>query len=674
MRNVIFILISYLLLCVPNLYAAEDKADWWQIQKDLTNKLWNSNIDITELVKNVNSVSPKNAREAMNKLSLMLRTGMDKEGVQTLRELKALYPEIDNSQIESIYYDAVDNYQAWDFAKATVEVFAENISQIDLSYRLINYLKSSGWSVRKIDDWLADKPKGKNNFWIKERLAFNVKHKQGDKLIKELSDNVRDNPQDIENTIAFLDALIYARNNNEIWDLSWMSEVIKPKLITQDESLASKLYQLSQWSTAEVFYQYALDMELSEDEVRQLSMSYQAFVPDEIMRAGFKVKVREDMSNCLLKLDQKDQAQKWMEEAANIREEYDLGLNSVFAGQVQAASGQRVIEGRILENEEISENEPQYWSERAGYYRGRKEAAQEEYALKKGLALTKPKIEQEGAFKRSMDLRSSLLNSYASFLKRQNRSKDAVDLLLKEISEAPANSESAIQAARLLAYDFEKLVSVNDEVLWTWLKNRTKWEYPEERLIWRMLENAVPAERAFERRISENDISEILDKNLSRAEKLAFENDPTRACTLGWIENRMGFPKRSIALLEYACENANDEGLKEKSAFNLLESYLDTGNWKNADEIFSEAAKRLTYKEIPDWYARVALAAARSGATRDAMRIWKRFANINPARFDWLDDIAEYGLKDELIDFYGQMQEKMPSSQVLARAMEILEK
>ncbi len=45
---------------------------------------------------------------------------------------------------------------------------------------------------------------------------------------------------------------------------------------------------------------------------------------------------------------------------------------------------------------------------------------------------------------------------------------------------------------------------------------------------------------------------EELDRCLDRAEKLALGHDPSRAHTLGWIENRRHFPKRSIPLLEYA--------------------------------------------------------------------------------------------------------------------------
>ena len=267
------------------------------------------------------------------------------------------------------------------------------------------------------------------------------------------------------------------------------------------------------------------------------------------------------------------------------------------------------------------------------------------------------------------------MNRYASFLDRQNRSEDAVELLLKELTEAPANSESAIQAAYLLAHNFKNLISVDDEVLWTWLENRTKWEFHEEGLLYQMLDNVSPAERTLEWEIHENDISEILDKNFSRAEKLAFvfDNDPTRACTLGGIENRLGFPKHSIALLKYAHENAKDKDLKEKSALYLFESYLDTINWKSAEEIFPELANRLSYKELPEWYSRVAIAAAKSEAKEDAIRIWSNVANLYPAMFELMNGLVKYGLKEDLKDFYLKMQQKMPSSEVPSKALSMLE-
>ena len=165
-----------------------------------------------------------------------------------------------------------------------------------------------------------------------------------------------------------------------------------------------------------------------------------------------------------------------------------------------------------------------------------------------------------------------------------------------------------------------------------------------------------------------------LDKHFVRAEEFVLGKDPSRASTLGWIMNRMHFPKRSIPLLEYAVENACDEELRERTHFTLLESYLDTGDWKHAEGVFPQAAKRLTAKELPEWYSRVAVAAAKAGAKTDAVRIWSRVANLSPSQIDGLEDLVEAGLRDELKNFYRKMQKEMPSSELPAKALMALEK
>ena len=649
-----------ILLNSPSVSASQETADWWKAQRDVTVMLMERGTAIDKLVENVSTSTPANGQEAMFKLSVLMRAGINKETVEALRELKALCPRLDNYQVTSIYYDACDTVQAWDVAKATVEVFADNVSEMSLYNRLLEHFLNSGWTVEKVDEWLSGMPKGDRNFWVKERLRFNMKHGRGEALVRELSDSVRDNPQDIEGAVAFLDALVYARHTGqEEYDLAWMAEAIKPERATLAHDIASRLKDLKNWMTAVTFYRQAIETQLTDEEVRHLGMMCAADVPLETLRAMFGAHAREGMAECLLKLGKKDQAQKWMVEAADIREKHNLGLNALFAGQVQAASGQRIIEGRIKEEEKVSENNPQYWRERAEYYRGRNEPIQEEEALIKGLALTTPQPEPERRSRGHVDWRSWLLADYARFLTREKRIDEAVALLQREIKQAPAISESAKRAAHLLAFDFYKQISVDDTVLWNWLTNRPKWEYTEERLLWRMLESAK---------------REDLDKYFIRAEEVALGKNPSRAHTLGWIMNRMHFPTRSIPLLKYAVENANDRELKERAYFTLFESYLDTGDWKHAEEVFPDAAKRLTPKELPEWYSRVAVAAAKAGAKTDAMRIWSRVANLSPSQTKGLEDLVEAGLRDELKDFYCEMRKKMPSSEAPARALMVLEK
>lgn len=639
--------------------AGQETADWWKAQRDLTTMLMEEEASIAELVANLSATTPWNAQDAMFKVSVLMRAGVNKEATEALRELKALSPKMGNHQVASIYYDACDSVLGWDVAKATVEVFADNISEMALENHLLEHFLNSGWTVEKVDGWLAGMPKGSQNFWIKERLRFNMKHGKGEALVRELSNNVREDPQNVEGAIVFLDALIYARfTGKEKWELTWMAEIVRPKLATQAERIGSGLKTLEEWTTAMSFYQRAIDTRLTDEEARELAMMHPAFIPVETLRATFAAHAREQMAGCLLTLGRNDEAQKWMIEAADIREKYNLGLNALFAGQVQAASGQRIIEGRIKEKQEKSETDPQYWRERAQYYRGRNEPAQEEEALLRGLTLTKPEPEPERAPKGHMDWRSWLLADYAHFLTRQNRTDEAVAMLRNEIKQAPAASESAQRAAHLLAFDLYKQISADDVLLWSWLSNRPKWEHTEQRLLWRMLESA---ER------------DSLEKHFVHAEQIALGKDPSRAHALGWIMNRMRFPERSIPLLEYAAENTDDQELKEQAHFTLLESYLDIGDWKHAEAVFPVAARNLTPKELPQWYSRVAVAAARAGAKTDAIRLWGRVANLCPCQLGGLQHLVDAGLRSELKDFYRDMQKKMPSSEVPARVLISLE-
>ncbi len=655
------VVFSAILLHSPRVSAGQEAADWWKAQRSATVILMERETSIAKLAADVSAATPENAQDAMFKLCVLMRAGMNKEAIEALRELKALSPALDNNQVAGIYRDACDNALAWDVAKATVEVFAEHISGMTLDYCLLQHFLNSGWKFEEVDNWLAGMPKGPHNFWVKERLRFSVKHGRGEALVSDLSASVRENPKDMEGAVAFLDALAYARHTGEEeWNLSWMAETIRPKLATEADRIATGLKRLAKWTTAIMFYEQAIDTPLTEEESRKLGTNLAAFVSPETLRAMFAAHTREAMADCLLRLDKKDEAQKWMVEAADIRKKHNLGLAALFAGQVQAASGQRTIEGRIKEEEKKSENELYYWRDRARYYRGRKEPAQEEEAILKGLALVTPQLEPEqGRDQGLMQSRIWLVSNYARFLRREKRIDEAVALLRKEIKRAPATSESARSAAHSLAFDFYREISADDALLWSWLASRPKWEYTETRLLWRLLQSA---ER------------DDLDKHFVRAEELVHGKDPSRASTLGWIMNRMHFPKRSIPLLEYAAKHAHDEELRGRTHHTLLESYLDTGDWKHAEEVFPQAAKGLTAQELPAWYSRVAVAAAKAGAKTDAMRIWRRVANLSPSRIDALEDLVEAGLRDELKSFYRKMQKEMPSSEVPVKALMALEK
>jgi tetratricopeptide (TPR) repeat protein len=211
---------------------------------------------------------------------------------------------------------------------------------------------------------------------------------------------------------------------------------------------------LDQCIPALAYYQQAIAVPLSEAEVRELGRMRAMMVSANALRAGFAANAREAMAECLLNLGRNDAAQQAMVEAADIREQHGLGRNALLAGRTQAASGESTIEGRIIEAESKSENDPEYWRERALYFRGQQEFDREEEALKKGLSLTKPEIAPQQPGRRQAGWRSWLLSDYAHFLARHRSPNEAVALLRRELADAPAMAESAVKAAHLLAFEF----------------------------------------------------------------------------------------------------------------------------------------------------------------------------------------------------------------------------
>ncbi|MBL7214079.1 MAG: hypothetical protein ISS71_00205 [Phycisphaerae bacterium] len=654
------IFLQTILSFFPCSIEAQETADWWKSHQDTKIALLDQQIPIAQVVAKVSAKTPKNAQDAMFKLNIFLRVGMNKEAIDALQELKALNPQMENPQIAEIYYDACSEFAAWDVAKATVEIFVDNISELTLYNRLLEHLTKAGWTFEQVDSWLANMPKGIDNYWIKQRLSFNAQYGKTAELVQKLSDIVRKNPQNIEGATAFLDALTHIGSREfSTLDLSWMAETVHSESAAQTAKIASILKTLEQWKSAIQFYRQAISIPLTEAEVRNLSHMYQAR-PQTNFRALFAVNVRESMAECLLKLGNNSEAQKWMVEAATIRQENNLDLNAFLAGRVQQASGQRTIEEQIKAKEEFSKNNPEYWQQRARYYWGRNEPNQQEVALLKGFALTAPQPEPNRPYgKGYQDRRSSILGDYVRFLQQQHRDPEAVALLCKEIKEVPATAESSKRAAYLLASEFKKYVSADDPVLWNWLTNRPIWENTEQRLLWCMLVSTAPKD---------------LDKHFTYAETLAFGNDPTRANTLGWAMNRMRFAQRSIPLLEYAVENTDNKELKESAQFTLFESYLAVSDWKNAEKMFPFACSRLGVTEIPEWYSKIAIIAAKSGNKADALQIWKQMANLSPYYMGGLETLADNGLKADLIQFYQNMHEVLPKSEMPAKALLILEK
>ena len=104
---------------------------------------------------------------------------------------------------------------------------------------------------------------------------------------------------------------------------------------------------------------------------------------EEILREATK----EDLAAVCLEANKLDRAQRLVEELTAKREGVAKRPWLFFlAGQVEAASGQRVVEGRLKKAQEESKSSSGYWLNRAEYFKGRKQLDKAEQAYQRRLA------------------------------------------------------------------------------------------------------------------------------------------------------------------------------------------------------------------------------------------------------------------------------------------------
>jgi tetratricopeptide (TPR) repeat protein len=388
-----------------------------------------------------------------------------------------------------------------------------------------------------------------------------------------------------------------------------------------------------------------------------------AFIPPQVWERDLRLWTKTALAQSYKANGQADKAQPLIEELAAANKD---GLPHVswsqFAGEVQADSGARVIEGRIKEAEAGNENSSDYWHMRAKYYAGRQEDAQAVEAFEKALALAPFDPSNET----KMFTRRSILRDYADYKARTSGAREAMQLLWREFDSVPLDTDYAAWLVSDMT-DYErddaKVLQAGNDRLWAHLAARKQWGHYEEKLLWRMISNVPASER---------------ESYWSRAEALAGNADPSRALRLGWIMTRTDASARAIPLLEEAMERlpdvADPKGNdKWSAAITLFGAYLDTIDWRGAEAIWPIARQRLTPREIPDWLGRIAVAAAKTGAEDEAMRLWRTTVNLDRMDFRHLGDLARFSLKQRLRDFYQQMSHDDPASRAPEAALKLLQ-
>jgi tetratricopeptide (TPR) repeat protein len=630
--------------------------DWWQVHRALDQRLISGEADLWRMAAQDGKKPATSAEQAWLRLVACVRTGQPAAAVAALGHLREVTPPPGGYPISGLYYDLCDRYRHWKLAQSLLEAFQDTVHAVGLHNRLLKHWQETGWSNQRIDAWLAARGRGYRDHWIKQRVHFRARCGTARALLDQLAAAVRAKPADHARVMLLLDAAAMASDGAQPpYDLAWMATTLTGVAPLAAGEIAGRLANLGAHEQAIAFYGRALARPLTEEEVFRHGSRFQAVQSKAHVRHGFTAQLHDGLARSLLALKRAAEAQSHVERAAAIREEHGLPQSLGLAGEVQAASGARTIEGRVRAQEKLREDDPSYWLDRARYYRGRNQPEEEESALKRALALCSHEARARG--KAPWPQRSRAVAHYERFLERQGRAAEAVNLLRDQIRDAPPDSHAAKVAVSRLGVHYNAHLVADDPVCWDWLRRRPAWDHGEKRLLWEMLQKARGDER------------EVL---LKRAEHLAANTHPTRAYAVGWVLNRLDLPRRSLAQLRNACARTEDPEVKRWAMHTLFESYLACGLWREAEGILAVVITGVGTSDLLSHHASVAACAARAGAGEDALRLWRRRMAIDPMDFGGIDDLVEAGLAKPLRAAYAQRTAAHPGSIVAARAARAL--
>jgi tetratricopeptide (TPR) repeat protein len=637
------LILAFLAVCTGRLAAADpEPAEWWSVEKRVVEELLQR--DGGQWARELAAQPPPaTAGELMRRFSVFNRAGHLRQARAVIDAMRGA--SIHTSQLSSMADFLIDR-QDW----PTARYFLERLPQAGpgWGYVFIRQWAAAG-DARQIDAWLAERTKANPRYWLRERLRFRSDQGTAAELIEELAANVRQQPQNAELALGFLEATDVVRDSDR--DIAWLGQVCRPPSAYPSFRLAQALRREPRAAIA--LLEHSLEMPFTKEDAAAMeegsaraAIARPAQPP---LEKQLRYATKQELLMALHAAGEKQRAQKLLEELADMQPD---GLPPAgfdrLAGQVQAASGARVVQQRFQEEQSENEDSVEYWLRRASYYAGRKEHSEAIAAYEKAMQLSSPDPEPTAARRNNSALRSSVLSSYVFFLEHSDREKSAVLLLDRELRQAPLEKTYAQRIVDILLHARSStLLAVDRERLWAYLAAQPKWARREERLLWALVEQ--PADQP--------------QGKWQRAEQLAGDGDPSRAHVLGWVMTRSNASAQAIPWLKAAWQRLEKPDEREQAAFTLFGAYLDAGRWRAAEEMWPTARKRLTPNELPDWLGRIAVAAARAGEQQEGLRLWKQRTNLDRGSTKHLDAMLAAGVREPLLAFYRSLAEHDPDCQ-----------
>ncbi|MCA1636828.1 MAG: hypothetical protein LC768_00565, partial [Acidobacteria bacterium] len=525
--------------------------------------------------------------------------------------------------------------------------------------------------VRELENWLKIRAQNSEMWWY-EWLRLKQSLGTADEIYNELMQKIRENPSNFSLVQKYLQAVSYAiyssvglDNVKYKQDVSWLAGVVETNLAYEAYELGAYLKEHNPFVAAKLF-EKSLSLTFTQKDLELFRQRAFRFVSIQPVVKNPEKQLRFWTKTVLAQAYQKNNqphlAQPIVEELTAMDTSDILRDNSFgLAGAVQASSGQRVVESKILQDEAENENSVAYWLNRVSYYSGRKEEEQVWQTFTKVLE----KFEYKPNGISASESRLQILRSLKWFGKNHKKN-ETEDFFRREFSRAIAESDSKyiFTLARIVNDDFDNLLDeffTNSELLPQILAVRVSWRQEEKYLIEEVMESKKWD--AKKRELVWNQLTILARKDIRN-----------RAFSLAEAMTSQNANRDAISLLE-ECLKIAPEGYEGNLNYKrndvereLFDAYIKSADWQKAEKMFFGG-----YRYWSDELSKISIAAAKSAKIADALGLWKINANLDRRNLTGLEELAKTDAKPLLRKFYLEMKKRDPLTEIPDRALRFLQ-
>lgn len=655
--------------------------------------------DLGQAIKEAENSSANDARSLLLRLNLYYRAVNNEKIALTVKQIteSANFEKNPHLVAESVKYAVKDAL----FKDAeTLRIYLQKINfDGDIYYKFgeLCVADRNACDANGFDEWLAQKAAETHEKdvsayfdWTHRRIEWREKFAFNNAgILNQFAAAVRENPSNLETALRYLK---FFRQPPEV---VWLAETFASERAYDYYELGETLSNSTNYSRqsedekrqirqiAAQFLQKSLNLpykEQDKDLIKSRRFRYVSIPPrignyEKQLRFWTKSELAETFRN----LNESQTAQPIVEELAAL-DKSDIVTENIhhLAGAVQADSGARAVESKILREQALRQNSYEYWQERISYYHGRKEPERIFDAYRQSFTAVPFNLNDENShgnrlffIRRFADFIEDEFGYYANEkaeeLSDEQKQKlllwkEAENLLRGEFEKTKSNLRYSYELAAIIeGKKFKKLLdeifSRNAELIVSYAKINAL--NSNDHLLYYFLQSefvsGTQKEAAINKiiKIAETSdaknawvICEVLTDS-NETGKYAIRIVPILLKNLEKIEKHLN----SAGVTED--ERYDSESLRNKYLENLFKTFLAANDWKSAEKLI------LSKLNLSPSYSLWKLAenAAKNGVFSEAARFWKLKANLNRRDLNNLETLARYAeIKENLREFYRQMK------------------